>query len=58
MTVRSGSGWITIKRGQIVESAETAIECKTRLVVKRKQERKHQQVNRSDARVEFLRGEQ
>lgn len=28
MTVRNGKGWITIKRGRIVTSGETALESK------------------------------
>lgn len=40
MTVRNGKGWITLKRGRIVEFAETAIECKARQVAQ-KQQKKH-----------------
>lgn len=58
MTLRNGKGWITIRSGRVVESGESAIECKARLVVRRKQERKPQHINRSGARVELLRGEQ
>lgn len=37
MTVRNGKGWITLKRGRIVTSAETAIECKARFAVQKQQ---------------------
>lgn len=36
MTLKNGNGWITIKRGRIVEVGETAIECKAKLAAGRK----------------------
>ncbi|MFZ4663573.1 MAG: hypothetical protein ACOYNY_41590 [Caldilineaceae bacterium] len=40
MTVRSGKGWITLQRGKVATTGETALECKARLLVKKQQESK------------------
>lgn len=46
MTVRNGKGWITLKRCRIVESAESAIECKARLAVQKQQKKKQEKGKR------------